>query len=183
MENKNILLVSAAIIFILVLAGGAMIYSQQKSIDKLNAQMMAGKTPQSSLAGAVSKNTASTVAEGLKSVEGMRAEAEDKGNFIVGKITAISGGNLTVEADNLIDFDKMKEAASAQNADFAINPPTVKKTFSVSTNGGTEFMRSKLADLHVGDGIWVNTKEKVYQTDKITALQLVSPYEAPKVPK
>jgi hypothetical protein len=172
MENKNILLIFAMIIIVLLIAGGAMIYSQQKSIDKLNALAVSGNNSKALLGGAGSKNPAAAVDAG-------KAKAMETGNYIVGKITQISGNDLTVEAD-MIDWDKMKEFVSSQakSADYGKKPPTVKKTYSVSANGETEYIMNQLKDLRVGDGIWVTAREQVYQTDKITAAQIASPYNA-----
>lgn len=183
MENKNIFPVIAILIIILLFAGGAMIYSQQKAISRLNALIVSGSASQTASSGAGATSQNQQVPGGANSmspasaVEAEKERAKENGNYIVGKITRISGNDLTVEAD-IIDWDKMKELASSQNksADYMSNPPTVKKTYSVSTNGNTQFLASKLGDLHVSDSIWVTSSDKVYQTDKITATQILSPY-------
>lgn len=174
MENKNIWLVFAAIIVVLFVAGGAMFYFQQKTINKLSDQINI-QTISSSASRAASSGTGST--NSTAAVDAGKVKAMETGNYITGKITQISGNDLTVEAD-IIDWDKMKEFVSSQanSVDYGKTPPTVKKTYSVSANGETQYIMNKLGDLHVGDGIWVTAKEQVYQTDKITAAQIVSPY-------
>lgn len=173
MENKNILLVFAVVIVVLFVVGGMVIYSQQKSIDRLNSLAASGNNSKALFNGAVATNPAAAVDVGRK-------KAMETGNYITGKITQISGNDLTVEAD-IPDWDKMKELASSQGSavGFGKKPPTVKKTYSVSANSETQYIMNQLKDLRVGDGIWVTAREQVYQTDKITAAQIASPYNAP----
>jgi len=180
MENnkQNIFI---AVIFVILIIGGIMFYWQQKSINQLKAlstSRMSSPQPQEATGKAV---------KGGNQEQGSTADAvkneinsqQQNINFITGKVLQISGDTLKVEAD-VSAWNKMKEIASSPELSRQYQnkmAPTIKKTYSVSVTGETNFLSNKLSDIKAGDTILVNAKELIYQNDNLTALGINSPYQ------
>lgn len=180
MENnkQNIFI---AIIAVILIIGGIMFYWQQKSINQLkalNASRMS--TPQSQeTTGKTFKGVNQEQITTVSAVENEIISQQQNINFITGKVLQISGDTLKVEAD-VPDWNKMKEIASSPELSRQYQnkmSPTIKKIYSVSVTGETNFPSNKFSDIKAGDTIRVNAKELVYQTDNLTALGINSPYQ------
>jgi hypothetical protein len=92
----------------------------------------------------------------------------------------VSGNVLTVEAD-VPDWKKMEEIASSTELSQQYKDkmtPTIKKNYNVSPSGETKFSADQLSEIKAGETVLVNSKESVIQTDNLTAVEIVSPYQS-----
>lgn len=180
MENnkQNIFI---AVIFVILIIGGSMFYWQQKSINQLKSLVVSGMSSPQPQEGTVKTFKGSNQKQG-STTDVVKKEIDIQQqniNFITGKVLQISGDTLKIEAD-VSDWNKMKEIASSPELSQQYEnkmAPTIKKTYSVSVTGETNFLSNKLPDIKVGDTILVNAKELIYQNDNLTALGINSPYQ------
>jgi hypothetical protein len=145
-----------AIIIIFLIALTALFFSQQKTIRELST-LLNGQT-----------NTAEVAKANVAQIERNQNNSEATVNSISGKLISISGNVLTVEAE-MTDWKKMKELRNS-----SIPAPTYKKTYTVTVDDKTQFSTNKLDSIKVGDTMSVASKELVYQTDKLTAVFIMS---------
>jgi|GEM_PF-1655085 len=155
--EKNYQNIFNVVVVILIVALAAILFSQQKTINQLK---------KANGAAATGKVNASQIDRDKKI-------SETTVNSIQGKITGISGNTLTVEAV-MPNWEKMKEPRDASTP-----APTYKKTYTVTVDDKTKFFANNLDSLKVGDSIEVSSKELVYQTDKLTAVFVISPGTTP----
>ena len=174
-----------ALVIVFLIAFGFLIYSQQKTINKLSsAQTGQNGTAQNAKNGVPDISASEVKALQDQQIDSSKKSLEDSAKFIEGKVVGVSGSTLTVEAD-LPDFQKMKENASANiNSNSGKPGPnyTYKKNYTVATNNDTKYTVNGIDKIKAGDKIMVSAKELVYQTDKLTAIVITSPYEKPAMP-
>jgi len=159
------------IVIIFFLVAAILFYKQQKAISQLSSMLknqnniaVSGKNEGAKVAVA---DLADQVKKGL----------EDNTRLIEGRLVSVSSDVLTVEAD-MPDLKKMKED-EAVNKSFAEKPslpPTYKKTFTATVDSETKFTANKMDGLKIGDTVHVVAKELVYKTDKLTAVEITSPF-------
>jgi hypothetical protein len=158
------------ILIIFILAAAILFYRQQKTINQLSNVLK-----NQNIAAVVGKN-AETKAAAVDPIDRAKIMLEANTKAIIGRLVSISENKLTVEAD-ILDWQKMKEPRGASES-----APTYKKTFTVTINTETKFTANKMDSLKAGDTIYVLSKEPVYQTDKLTAVEIASPFEKPSAP-
>ena len=149
-EKITILLISFLII--VVLAFGAVLFSQQKAIRNIESELVLNKItsgPVSKTGDKTSENTA------------LKSKALIPGKKFGGEITGISGNELSVRA-TLIDYSKPK---NPEKTDFEL----MEKTMKVSVNADTKFFGKKLTDLKTGDIVNISAKESASHQDSVTA--------------
>ena len=155
------------IIIVFLLAAAILFYNQQKNINQLSSLLknQNNATSSSSIAPSGEIN--------VDKIDRDQKNSEAKVKAIGGTVVSISGNDLTVEAD-MPDWQKMKEPRGASKPVL-----TYKKTYTVTTDGKTQFSANKLDGIKTGDTIMVASKELVYQTDKLTAVLVASPSALP----
>ena len=158
-----------AVIVIFLIVAAILFYKQQKTINQLssilnnqNNRIQAGKQ--------IEKAT-------VDPIDQVKKNLEDNTKFIEGRLISVSGNDLTVEAD-MPDFKKAKEinASKKLSTDKPGPPPTYKKVYTVTINAETKFTANKLDGMRAGDTIQVISKELVYQTDRLMAVEIASPF-------
>jgi hypothetical protein len=147
-----------AFIIIFILAAAILFYNQQKAINQLSSS-----SKNKDNVSQVEKNKA-TKGVTADLVDRAKMNLEAKTKFIIGRLVSVSGNDLTVEAD----MPDLKKADSASS---------IKKTYLVTVNTETKFSANNMDGLKAGDTIYVSSKELVYQTDKLTAVEITSPFE------
>lgn len=158
-ETYQNILFAVIIVFLVALA--ILFFNQQKAINKLS----------SALSG--QSNTAPVAKANATQIDRDQKSSEAKVKFIEGRLISVSGNVLTVEAD-MPDWKKMKEPRTGSKTTL-----TYKKTYTVTINDKTQFMANKLDGIKAGDTIEVASNELVYQTDKLTAVFIISPSALP----
>ena len=156
---QNILLI--AFIAVLVIEGGFIIY-QQIEINKLKG----GNLPNLPSSGASATKTPSykvaatekTISENIKDISG--------------KITAVSGKTLTIEAD-IVDFSKLADLPDEDLAKPIDAFPKTKKSYQVLLSDKTETSGKGIDMILAGDAIKVFANELVYKTSNLTAAKIV----------
>lgn len=146
------------VVIIFIIGSSVLLFSQQKIISQFKKANKSATT-------AVSANTSQ--------IDRDQKTSESTVNTISGKLVSVSGNILTVEAE-LTDWKKMKEPRDASKP-----APKYKKTYTVTVDDKTNFSANKLDSLKAGDTIQVASKELVYQTDKLTAVFVMSPSVLP----
>ena len=141
------------IVIIFILGSSILLYSQQKFLSQLkNAPTGEGNAAQ---------------------IDRDQKTSEATVKFVSGRLVGLSGSTLTVEAE-LPDWEKMKEPRTDSNSTL-----TSKKTYTVTVDDKTQFSANKLDALKVGDTIGVASKELIYETNKLTAVLIMSPSSLP----
>jgi hypothetical protein len=163
-ETYQNILFAIIIIFLIVLA--VLFFNQQKTINQYSSIIK----NQNSIT-QVGKNEVKAV--NVDQIDRDKKSSEASVKSIGGRVISVSGSVLTIEAD-MPDWQKMKEPKGASESDL-----TYKKTFIVTVDDKTQFMANKLDSIKAGDAIEVVSKELVYQTDKLTAVFVVSPSALP----
>jgi hypothetical protein len=172
-----------AIAVIFLIAFGFLFYFQQRAINKLSSAL-AG---QSSVAQNAKNGALKVVSEEIKAqqeqqINIMKNGLEDSAKFITGRVVSVSGNNLVVAAD-LPDFEKMKETAVSSDPAQKFGPAlTYEKKYTVTASDDTAYASNGLEKIKAGNTINVIAKELVYQTDKLTAVMIASPFEKPVAP-
>jgi len=178
--NENFQKIIIAVVVMAVVVVGFILYRQQKTISSLS-KAIATNEKTSSTGSLANLESISKNGSGASLVEQQKKGMEDSTMFIAGTVAAVSENTITVEA-NMPDWDKMKEiASSANSADKPRNAPTYKKTYKVSVNSETQFIIDKLDSIKVGNTIHITSKELIYQTDKLTAVSIISPFKEPNL--
>jgi len=169
-----------AIVFLFVL-GGLLLFFQQRSISQLRQEIQNNQSSSKINSAATASSLKNASVENrdaiVKASTSMADSIEKNTRNIQGKVIQISANSLTVEA-NLLDKNKMIEIASSPELSKQYqdkDAPTQKKTFTVAMAGDTKFSADKLSDIKAGDEVMVIAKELVYQTDKLTAVSIISP--------
>lgn len=162
---QNILLI---VFIVLLLAGGVFIFFQQRDINKLKNQGFGVNAFNLQDSGAASEAkipsyrvaaTEKTISESVKDISG--------------KITAVSGKTLTIEAD-IVDFSKLADLPEVDLAKPIDTLPQTKKSFQVSTDDKTQFAGKAMEMISVGDTVKIFANELVYETNNLTAAKIVS---------
>lgn len=171
-----------AIVTILLIAFGFLFYSQQKTINKLSNAL----TGQNGAVQSAKNGTSAVALSEIKDQKDQQIDSLKKNlesaKFIAGRVSSVSGSALTVVAD-MPDFQKMKElAASNDLAQKSKSALTYEKNYTVMANGETKYFSNSLDKIKAGDTIMISARELVYQTDKLTAVMITSPYEKPAAP-
>jgi hypothetical protein len=149
------------VVIIFIIGSSVLLFSQQKAISRLTGSQGSNNMASS----AIKANTAL--------IDRDQKKSESTVNTISGKLVSVSGNVLTVEAE-LTDWKKMKEPRDASKP-----APKYKKTYTVTVDEKTQFSANKLDSLKAGDTIQIASKELVYQTDKLTAVFIMSPSPLP----
>jgi len=176
-----------SIVVVLFLLFGATLVMQQRSIQRIES-ILGSKASLPGFQSPVLSQQSGEVGSGAANSQDMvsyvnKTEESQKQNisFVSGKVLSNSGGKLTIEGD-LVDWHKIKEMAAAgqfSGDSPAKKPaPSFKKTFEVTIDNQTQFSANNLVDIKAGDTIMVTAKELVYETDKLTATLIISPYQS-----
>lgn len=137
------------VIVVFILGLSTLLFFQQKTLNQL-------KNPQTGKADTSQIN---------------RDQEYSKANVraIAGRLVSLSGNTLTIEAD-MPDWKKMKEPRDSSKINL-----TYKKNYTVTVDDKTQFSGNKLDSIKIGDTISVVSKELVYDTEKLTAVFIMSP--------
>ena len=147
---EKIILTAVGVLIVIVLAVGAVVFRQQKTITALAGS--AAGTPNQAAVQSPAQKSGPPLAEVIK-------------NFF-GSVESISGNQLILDV-KLPDFSKPKDPNKMKNANGPMNLTaadfeTLEKKITVNTNGTTVFTNKKLADLKVGDTVSVNSDKSPY---------------------
>ncbi len=166
------------IIIIFLLVAAILFYKQQKAISQLSSMLNSKNSAALSEVNKEMKKKAS-----VDPIDQVKESFTTKANSIRGRLVSISGNNLTVEAE-MPDWDKMKETSASKGSPFEemVSVPTCKKNYAVTVNNETKFTANKLDDMKPGDTILVTSKELVCETDELTAVEIISPFEKSNLP-
>lgn len=164
-----------ALVIILLITLGILFYFQQKTINKLSSAL----TGQNGAVQNAKVPPGEIKARQDQQIDRQQKKLEESAKFITGRVASVSGSSLTVVAD-IPDFQKMKDTAvpsdPAQKFGSAL---TYEKKYAVTASDETRYAFNGLDNIKAGDTIQVIAKELVYQTDKLTAVMIASPFEQP----
>jgi len=158
---EKIILIFLVVLILIVLGIGAIVFRQQKTINVLTG----GATGASNqVATQNNAKKSPSLAETIKQFSG--------------KIESISGDQLTVSV-NLSDFSKPKNPEKLKNTGAPVNLSqddfeAIVKNMIVSVNDKTFFASKKLADLKIGDMVFVTSDKSPYSSDTVTAEKITS---------
>lgn len=145
-----------AILIIVVLAMGMLLFNQQRDISQLKTQVFGSKVTSAS-ASATPKSTIPS--------------SQMQKNFI-GEIKAISLPNLDVEAK----LTKIKDPNKFKTGQPTILGPddyeTITKAIKVILNDNTQYTGSAKEDLKAGDKVFVTADKSPFDVDSLAALQI-----------
>jgi len=179
MENSTFQKIIVVMLVAIFVIGGVLFYSQQKAMNRLASQLgMASGQPAASSKTSATADKDMALAKLDQAQKGFEANTKS----IMGKVSSISGNALIVEAD-LPDFQKMKELAPTN--DPTQKPkmaPTLQKKYTVTVSSETKYASNGLDKIKAGDTISITSKELIYQTDKLTAVSVISPFVQPTLP-
>ena len=168
------------------LIGGVILYVQQRDIDELRSAVL-HQEKQTTEKDSLASNTIPEIKKETPETENGKADlielqknAETK--LMAGNVLDISHNALKIEAD-MPDWEKMKKiAVSSELSNEYQNKmaPTIKKIYTVYISGDTKFLKNKLLTIKIGDTVFVELDEDINKSDRMTAIEIIAPYEAPK---
>ena len=168
MENKSSKIVIGFLLAVLI-AGGIVILYQWRTIKLFKNQIISGG--QSNLQ---PPSETAKVSAPAYMVEAVRQTLSDNAKDVSGRVTAVSGKVLTVEAE-IVDFGKLKDLSEDELSKPAETLPKTKKSFQVTIDDKTEFAGKKPEEISAGDSIKVFANELVYKTGNLTAAKVICP--------
>ena len=164
---EKIIISLVSLLIITVLVFGVIIFRQQKTINALSGSA-AGTSNQSAVQSSAKKNSP-PLTEVIKQFGGA--------------IENISANQLTINV-KLPDFSKSKDPNKLKNANEPVNLvaddfETLAKKITVDISVKTVFEKKSLAELKVGDKIFVISDKSPYVSDTVTA-EKITYIELPK---
>jgi hypothetical protein len=162
MENKTKYILTAVIIFVVLLAA-AFAY-QQKTIMNLKDKIGGGG--QGDLGG--SQNAALNSPFTVKAVQDTITNNTKQ---ITGIVTAKTDNSLTVEAE-LVDTSKLAGVREEVLTGNEASLPKVKKSYQVLVNDQTQYPSMKFKDMATGIKVLVDTNDLIYRADSIVASKI-----------
>lgn len=156
---EKIILTAFGALIVIVLLIGAIIFRQQKTINALTEG--AGTSKQAAIQTSAPKKSPS-LAETIKQFSG--------------KIENISGNKLIIST-NLSDLSKPKNPEKIKNTGVPVNFSqddfeVIVKSMTVNINDKTFFASKKLADLKIGDMVFVMSDKSPYSSDAVMAKKI-----------
>jgi hypothetical protein len=154
---EKIILTVVGVLIIIILAVGAVVFRQQKTITALSIGVE-GTPKQSTVQTSVQKKSPS-LAETIKQFSGA--------------IEQITGNQLVLNV-KLTDFSKPKNPDKLKNTGEPLNLSSddfevLEKKITVNMNDKTVFSGKQLVDLKVGDAIFVTSDKSPYSVSNVTA--------------
>lgn len=167
MENKSLKII-IGLLLVALAAGGVVVFYQWRTINLFKNQIISGG--QSSL-----QSSSGTTEPGAPAyaAEAVKKTILESVKDVSGKVMAVSGKTLTIEAD-IIDFSKLPGLSEEELVKPIDSFPKAKKTYQILTDDKTKFAGKSLNMLSAGDEVKVLTNELVYQAGDLTAATIVS---------
>lgn len=148
--------VAIAILVLVILAMGVLIFQQQRDIGQLKAQVFGGK----STPNIAENNQKSAIPD------------PESQKYFSGEIKAISESSLDVEAklSKFKDPNKMKtgQAVILRPEDYV----NTKKMIKVALNSKTQYLEIRKEELKVGDILFVTADNFPSKVESLTALKI-----------
>jgi len=172
MNNFEKILV--AVIILIILVAGFVLYFQQKSINRMENYI---QQQQGALGVNQTANGPNTVKQQtvVEQEDQGRAAASIKENLIkntldiIGEITQISQGTIIVKAE-IVDLSAIKD-------DYFSNPPkkmVTDKTYKIDFDNNTLFDPMKFSDLKIGDKIQAFSDKPILKVDEFLAKEITT---------
>jgi hypothetical protein len=164
--DRKIKYILAAVVVVVVLLVAAVAY-QQKALMNLKKEISDGI--QNDLGS--QKNAAINSPSTVKAVQSTIVDNTKKIN---GSITAKNDKSLDIEAE-IVDLSKLSAVPEESLLGDENSFPKIKKSYKVTVNDGTQYPSMAYKDLFVGMKVSVTSNELIYQSDSLTASEIITP--------